>query len=164
MSFSLESPFKFLMFLNRRDLTYTSAIVKQILKPKQWNYIGASYDYDSEEASLWHEGNKVASKMIGRTEIATQFKVRLGALNVGGLRKYYKGRVACLQFYPEALTSKLIEKARIACKPCKSALNRPEVRKQWIYAMDLDFHRVPCGNVYSNLFSLYHLEHLKVTE
>ena len=22
--------------------------------------------------------------------------------------------------------------------------NRTEVRKQWIYAMDLDFHRVPC--------------------
>ena len=21
--------------------------------------------------------------------------------------------------------------------------NRPEVRKQWVYAMDLDFHRVP---------------------
>ena len=27
---------------------------------------------------------------------------------------------------------------------------------QWIYAMDLDFHRVPCGNIYSDPFSLHH--------
>ena len=34
--------------------------------------------------------------------------------------------------------------------------NWPEERKQWIYAMDLDFHRVPCGNIYSDPFPLYH--------
>ena len=34
--------------------------------------------------------------------------------------------------------------------------NHPGVRKQWIYAMDLDFHRVPCGNIHSDHFSLHH--------
>ena len=34
--------------------------------------------------------------------------------------------------------------------------NHPEVRKQWIHAMDLNFKRVPCGNIYSDPFSLHH--------
>ena len=40
--------------------------------------------------------------------------------------------------------------------------NRPEVRKQWIYAMDLrnGFRFSPgsiaCGNIYSDPFSLHH--------
>ena len=34
--------------------------------------------------------------------------------------------------------------------------NCPGVRKQWIYTMDLDFHRVPCENIYSDHFSLHH--------
>ena len=38
----------------------------------------------------------------------------------------------------------------------ESGENRPEVRKQWIYAVDLDFHWVPCGNIYSDHLSLHH--------
>ena len=47
--------------------------------------------------------------------------------------------------------------------------HRPEVRKQWIYAMDvrhgctswiyamdLDFRRVPCENIHSDHFSLHY--------
>ena len=38
--------------------------------------------------------------------------------------------------------------------------NRPEVRKQWIYAMDLDFHRVPC-DIWSQIFEISTLFSMK---
>ena len=46
--------------------------------------------------------------------------------------------------------------------------NRPEVESNgfapWIYAMDLDFHRVPCKNIYSDIFLCIIIAHLKATE
>ena len=112
---------------NRRDLTYAAFVSKQTLNLSQWNYVGASYNYDTGEASLWHEANKVASQYIGSTQIATQFDVRLGALAMSSLKKYYKGRIACLQFYPEALSPEMIRRAREACKPCKYPSTRSSI-------------------------------------
>ena len=105
--------------VNRRDSSYTSAVKKDgVLKLNKWNFIGMTYDYSSGLVKLWHEGDEVASTNIGSTQIATQFDVRIGARQRPN-DKYFRGRVACLQFYSTALTQREIKKARIACKPCK---------------------------------------------
>lgn len=106
--------------VNKRNSGYTKAVVKAgILKLNQWNFIGLTYNYSSGLVSLWHEGREVASgKIKPATEIATQFNVRIGARQIAN-DDFFRGKVACLQFYSTALAQRDIEKARIACKPCK---------------------------------------------
>lgn len=105
--------------VNRRNLRRTAVIKKTgILTRNEWHYVGMTYDYSSGLVSLWHNDQEVSSGNIGRTEIATQFDVRIGARQTSP-DDFFKGRVACLQFYSTVLTQRQIEKARIACKPCK---------------------------------------------
>ena len=105
--------------INRRDQNYKPEIRKVgILRPNEWHFIGLSYNQSSGLVKLWHEGEQVASRHIGRIEIATQFHVRVGARLIKN-DFYFSGRVACLQFYSTALTQRQIDNARIACKPCK---------------------------------------------
>lgn len=105
--------------VNRRNSGYTQPVQKVgILKLNQWNYIGMTYNYSSGLVKLWHGGDEVASRKIGSIQIATQFDVRIGARQIQN-DDFFRGRVACLQFYSTALTQQDIKKARIACKPCK---------------------------------------------
>lgn len=106
--------------INQRDQKFKSEVVKAgILRRNEWHFIGVSYNGSSGFVKLWHDGHQVASEQIGRIEIATQFDVRVGARHIANDVGYFLGRVACLQFYSVALTQRLIDKARIACKPCK---------------------------------------------
>lgn len=89
------------------------------LQQDQWHFIGMTYNYSSGLVKLWQDGLEVASRDIGSMQIATQFDVRIGARQIVNENDFFKGRVACLQFYSTALTQRKIQKARIACKPCK---------------------------------------------
>ena len=87
----------------RRDLSQTPALTKAVLKMNAWNFIGASFDYDSGIARLWHDGNEVEAKYIGRKlELATQFSIRIGALDVPAQR-CFQGRVTDLHIFAESL-------------------------------------------------------------
>lgn len=89
------------------------------LQRDQWHFIGMTYNYSSGLVKLWQDGLEVASRDIKSMQIATQFDVRIGARQIVNENNFFKGRVACLQFYSTALTQRKIQKARIACKPCK---------------------------------------------
>lgn len=87
----------------RRDLAQPPALTKAVLKMNAWNFIGASYDHDSGIARLWHDGNEVEAQYIGRKlELATQFSIRIGALDVRAQR-CFQGRVTDLHIFAESL-------------------------------------------------------------
>lgn len=87
----------------RRDLSQPPALTKAVLKMNAWNFIGASYDHDSGIARLWHDGNEVEAKYIGRKmELATQFSIRIGALQVP-VQRCFQGRVTDLHIFAESL-------------------------------------------------------------
>lgn len=105
--------------INRRDQTFQEVVKKSgVLRSNEWQFVGVSYNSSTGLVKLWHEGQQVDSRNIGPMEIATQFDVRVGARQKAN-DLYFRGRVACLQFYSRELTQQQIEKARIACKPCK---------------------------------------------
>lgn len=107
--------------INPRDtVRYQPEVYKaRILRFNEWQFIGVTYNGSSGVVKLWHEGQAVASRRYDRlADIATQFDVRIGTRQ-GNTGEYFNGRLACLQFYSTALTVLQIEKARIACKPCK---------------------------------------------
>ena len=89
------------------------------LQRDQWHFIGMTYNYSSGLVKLWQDGREVAVRYIKSIQIATQFDVRIGARQMVNDNDSFSGRVACLQFYSTALTQREIEKARIACEPCK---------------------------------------------
>ena len=98
----------------RRDLTFTTSLQRGVLETGKWNYIGASYDFNSGLARLWHEGLVVQTENIGKIELATQFDVRLGAISTS-FQNAFHGRVSCLQFYSTALSSEHVLAAEEAC-------------------------------------------------
>ena len=107
--------------INPRDsVGYQPEVRKdRILRFNEWQFIGVTYNGSSGVVNLWHEGQAVASRRYDRlADIATQFDVRIGTRQ-GSTGECFSGRLACLQFYSTALTVLQIEKARIACKPCK---------------------------------------------
>lgn len=105
--------------IQRNDRRTKPVETERRLQRDQWHFIGMTYNYSSGLVKLWQDGREVAVGDIESTQIATQFDVRIGAVQIVNDNKFFRGRVACLQFYSAALTQRQIEKARIACEPCK---------------------------------------------
>ena len=99
----------------RRSRGRTSSVATYSKKPRYraWNYIGATYDYNTGVATLWLNSRPVARQSIGRFDLATNYPVRMGA-RIGDRRAFH-GKIACLQVYSVALTAKQIRGARKRC-------------------------------------------------
>ena len=82
------------------------------LEPKQWQYVGSSYNHETGKASLWLNGRKVKESNIGAgITLATEQIVRMGAAaKPGGQR--FKGRITAMQVYNVALTAGQINEVK----------------------------------------------------
>ena len=88
----------------RRDLAVVIPIRRTILNINAWNFIGVSYDYWTGVARLWHNGNEVETVFIGAYfPLATQFPIRIGALDCPWQTTFFTGRISHLHIYSEAL-------------------------------------------------------------
>ena len=75
--------------------------LKGYVKPRTWQFVVASYDYDTATAKLWLNGKKVDQKKIGKFLLATDKNVKAGFIS--NRRGYFKGRLACIQIFSKAL-------------------------------------------------------------
>lgn len=99
----------------KRDGRFTPGIVGtgKRLPHRAWIYVGASYNYATGDAKIWVNSRVIAHKNLGRFELATQYPIRVGS-RVGD-RRYFKGRIACIQIYSKALRAAQIHQARKTC-------------------------------------------------
>ena len=82
------------------------------LEPKQWHYVGSSYDHETGKASLWLNGTKVKESNIGDGIILdTGYIVRMGAAAKPG-EQSFKGRITAMQVYNVALTAGQINEVK----------------------------------------------------
>ena len=96
-------------FIGRDLLEISDPLEAQVLRLNEWNFVGTSYDYNSGMARLWHNGDEVKTVYIGETlELATQFPIRIGAVNNPFKGNYFKGRISLLHIYADALTAENI--------------------------------------------------------
>ena len=87
-----------------RDFSQPPDVSKAVLNLKAWNFVGASYDYESGIARLWHDGNEVETMLIGRKmELATQSSIRIGALADDIPARCFRGKVADFHLFSESL-------------------------------------------------------------
>jgi hypothetical protein len=91
-----------------------STISSRGIKPRQWNYLAATYEYKSGVATLWKDSSPIAQRRIGTFELATNFPAIMGLKKVGG-RSAFKGRISCLHIYNRALNGKQIAKLEKKC-------------------------------------------------
>ena len=95
----------------RRDYSRTNALVGGSLPRNTWHLVGASYDVSNGSAKLWVNAQVVRTLNIGAgINLATQDSVRMG-VKTGDVR-YYKGRIAQMQVYNDALSAKQIQEIK----------------------------------------------------
>ena len=83
------------------------------LEPKQWRYVGSSYDHETGNTSLWLNGTRIGERDIGADiTLATERIVRMGAAKHGG--QGFKGRITAMQVYNVALTAEQINEVKYA--------------------------------------------------
>lgn len=85
----------------------------RFIKYKAWNYIGVTYNEMSQAITIWVNSKAIVTKNIGRVQLDTSKPIRLGSRK--GSRKYFRGRLFCLQLYSVALSGKQIDEAKKRC-------------------------------------------------
>lgn len=117
----------FVRFVMRKSRRSTPPLIYRNLRPGKWMYVGTSYNKKTGKAALYVNSRKVASKYIGKFQLATNYSVRMGA-RIGD-RRFFKGRVACLQVFNYELSIAKIKKRKHFCfKRGKKALVTCDLR------------------------------------
>ena len=84
------------------------------LEPRQWHYVGSSYDHETGKASLWLNGTKVKEGDIGaRITLSTEQIVKMGA-TAKPEGSNFKGRITAMQVYNVALTEEEVNEVKDA--------------------------------------------------
>ena len=105
---------RFIARLCSSNLTLMEGLASDILEPKMWHFVGASYNFFSGELILWINGSFHKKRDVPwPDELATQQGVILGA--VPGVAGEYKGRMSCVQLYDRVLSESEIEDAKQLC-------------------------------------------------
>ena len=96
----------------RRNGRRTRVLMKRRLRPRRWNYVGATYDKRTGIATLWLDSRPILSQNIKRIQLATKKTAYMGGT--------FRGRIACMQVYSDPLTGPQIKKVKNRCnKPGK---------------------------------------------
>ena len=91
----------------KRDYSLTTGLLHTALAGG-WKFVGASYDHGTGDAKLWVNGAVVQTLNIGAgLDLATQDPIRMG-VKIGDGR-YFKGRIAQMQVYNDALSPEQIK-------------------------------------------------------
>ena len=103
----------FVRFTRRRGRRFTAAVTSRRVLHRRWQFVGATYDGRKGIAKLFINNRFVARRGIGRIRLATNYPVRMGA-RVGD-KRYFLGRISCMQVYGQSLTSSQILRRKKRC-------------------------------------------------
>ncbi|XP_070540745.1 polycystin-1-like protein 2 isoform X1 [Ptychodera flava] len=84
------------------------------LTSNDWNSLAISYDYDSGELKLWHDGGLVDCLNIGQTELNTTDALYI-SYNASAEGAAFQGYVTCLQVYDQALSQSEMQRVHSRC-------------------------------------------------
>ena len=111
----------FARFTRRRGRRFTKAVTSRRVRPRQWQFVGAVYNQRTGRAKLFVNNRFTANKYIGRIRLATNYPVRMGA-RIGD-RRYFRGRISCMQVFSRALTARQILRQKWKCSRRGNCLN-----------------------------------------
>jgi len=82
--------------------------VPGVMLDGEWKFVGSTYDASTGEASLWANGEQVASINIGEIELATNHPIRVGIGGGGRSSRIFKGSIDDIRIYNKALSEQEI--------------------------------------------------------
>lgn len=97
----------------KRSSRYSIPLKSRQIKYRAWNYVATTFEQKTGLAKLYINSRQVAYKTVGRMRLATNYPLRLGARE--GDRRYFRGRLFCLQIYSKPLSGRQIEAAKRKC-------------------------------------------------
>ena len=103
----------FVRFNKRGRLASTAHVAVRGVRARLWHFVGATYNQRTGIAKLFADRRFVSARRIGRIKLATNYPVRVGARRRDG--RYFRGRIACMQVYSEALTARQIRNSKKLC-------------------------------------------------
>ncbi|XP_006818513.1 uncharacterized protein LOC102806167 [Saccoglossus kowalevskii] len=112
---------EFVRMTRRSTLSFTEDLRADVLVQNEWNFLGATYDYNSGEEKLYLKGVVVNSRNIGSMEISTNYEARMGVHDTD--TRYYKGLITCMQVYNRALSPDEIIEAEKLCTKCPAVVS-----------------------------------------
>ena len=96
-----------------RSLQTISAVTSRRIKPRAWNFVAATYDYETGLASLWNDATLISQRNIGKIELATNYAAISGKKPRD--KRIFRGRIACLQIFDRALTGRQLRAIKRKC-------------------------------------------------
>ena len=129
-------------FMRRKGRRYTTPLRSRKIQLRKWQFLGASYDRNTGTAVLWRNGRKIDRKFIGRIRLATNYPVRMGARS--GDKRYFKGRVTCLQVYAVALSVSQVRRSAKKCFKVVKSWKLTHLKKSEVSLLIFSFH-TPCS-------------------
>ena len=97
-------------FIQRDLAPAENSIRAHVLNYNEWNFVGASYDFETGFASLWHDGIEVKNAYIGKgLFLATQFPIQISVKENNCPENEFSARISHLHIYDEALTPENIQ-------------------------------------------------------
>lgn len=105
-------------FIQRDLASAENPITAHVLTYNEWNFVGASYDFETGFASLWHDGIEVKNAYIGKgIFLATQFPIQISVKENSCSENEFSARISHLHIYDEAITLENIQAVGgIACE------------------------------------------------
>ena len=108
----IGSGFRLYARFRSRSGNFVKVLYKKI-KPRQWNYVAASYDYRLGIATLWRDSRPSVQRRIGRFGLATKYSILIG--QKPGYTRHFQGKITCLQIYNFAMTGEQIRSKKKWC-------------------------------------------------
>ena len=103
----------FARFTKRRGRRFSRAVMSRTVTPNRWQFVGATYDSRTGRAKLFVNNRFTVNLYVGRFRLATNYPVRMGA-RIGD-RRYFRGRISCMQVFDRALTRRQILRRKRKC-------------------------------------------------
>ena len=100
-------------YVNRRGSARFVLYKSNVLKANAWNFVGTTYDFHTGLATVFVNSSIVEESKIIRMELATHYNLTVGAAQINNA--YFRGRIACLQVYDQALSEDQIMKIKTRC-------------------------------------------------
>ena len=103
----------FARFTRRRGRRFSTHVASGTVRPGRWQFVGATYSRRTGRAKLFVNNRFTTSKYVGRFNLATNYHVRMGA-RIGD-RRYFRGRISCMQVFDKALNRRQILRRKRRC-------------------------------------------------
>ena len=111
--YTLDSTSVKVQFLERSGESLSFICNRTVSLQNKWQYVGASYNYNTGSATLWIDGTHMQQMNLGKVELSTDKDIRIGSGH--GKGDSFEGRISCLQIYDKALTRDEVSAVRNRC-------------------------------------------------